>query len=59
VGTTEKAKKLKLWGREAFRDIGILLIVFGPVDALLKAAHITDITAREWALAVVSMSWVP
>ena len=51
VSTEERGKKIKLWA-EAFRDIGILLLVFGPLEALLKTSHIT---ATEWYFGVGSM----
>jgi len=40
VSTNEQARKLKLWG-ETLREIGILLFVFGPLDAGLNYARIT------------------
>jgi len=33
-------QRVVLWA-ESIRDIGILLLVFGPLDVLLAAAHLT------------------
>jgi len=51
VSAKEQALKLKLWG-ESLRDIGILLLVFGPLDALLHTGHITG---KQWGFGIGSM----
>lgn len=45
-------RKLRLFA-EAVRDIGILLLVFGPLEGLLKT--VGQITTKEWYFAVGSM----
>lgn len=42
-------KRASLWA-EAIRDIGILLLAFGPLDLLLTRAHLT---AGSWILSSI------